>query len=128
MKIKRLDHVGVVVADLERASRLLQETFGLDVQDRIDRQDLSAVFFSCGSARIELIELSDPAARQARLGDGAARIEHIAFEIEGLDAVLRELTGQGVRPTEPPRQTAGGRTFWTEPSTTGGVMYQFLER
>jgi methylmalonyl-CoA/ethylmalonyl-CoA epimerase len=129
MKLKRIDHVGVIVASLDRATALVQEGFGLQSVRQIHRDDLKASFFRCGAAEIELIEILDPEMRKKRLGEGReARVEHIALEVETLSDVLAALANLGIKTTAPPQVSDAYTTVWTEAGTSGGVMYQFLER
>jgi methylmalonyl-CoA/ethylmalonyl-CoA epimerase len=129
MKLKRIDHVGIIVASLERARTLVEHSFGLQAVRHLKRDDLEASFFKCGEADIELIEIKDPVMREQRLGAGAeARVEHIAFEVENLNDVLAALESLSIKTTGPPQVSAAYTTVWTEAQTSGGVMYQFLER
>ena len=79
-----IDHVGVAVDDLVKACARLA-FLGLPETARIERPDLRVVFSGCGDASIELIEILDPEARQARLGDARAVVEHIALVVDELD-------------------------------------------
>jgi len=125
----RIDHVGVIVDDLEKACEFLRSALQLEVDRSVERSDLRSSFFKCGPISIEMIEVLDADQREARLGAGrSARIEHIAIEVDDLEETLARLQTFGVSPTAPPRRTADYRTFWTDPSTSDGVMYQFLER
>lgn len=129
MKLKRIDHVGVIVASLDRATALVQEGFGLSSVRQVQRDDLKSSFFRCGEAEIELIEILDPEMRDKRLGDGReARVEHIAIEVENLGEVLTALSNLGIKTTAPPQVSDAWTTVWTDAGTSGGVMYQFLER
>ena len=127
IRLNRIDHIGVIVDDLGEACALLSERFGLEPDQTIVREDLRAVFFPCGDARIELLEILDPTARAQRLGEGqSARIEHIAFEVDDVPETLSVLGALGIEPNGPLQDSGGRQTFWTLPSTTDGVMYQFL--
>jgi methylmalonyl-CoA/ethylmalonyl-CoA epimerase len=126
--IKRFDHVGVIVDDLDEAARLLV-ALGLEPGESHDREDIRVAFFSCGNANVEIIEPLDPGLRRERLGEGnRARIEHIAFEVGDLDAALTALGALGVEPNAPPRRLPDRSMFWTEPETSDGIMFQFVER
>ena len=128
MKLQRIDHVGVVVDDLEEAKALLRG-FGLEQSTTLERDDLQAAFFPCGDASIELIQILEPEQRALRLPQGRrARIEHIAIEVDDLEDALDALEALGVRPDAPPRTVPGATTFWTDAETSDGVRYQFLER
>lgn len=71
---------------------------------------------------------SDPELRAKRLGDRTARIEHIAIEVEDLEAALETLEAIGVRPNAAPRRSDDSVSIWTDPDTTDGVSYQFMQK
>jgi methylmalonyl-CoA epimerase len=129
----RIDHVGIVVADLSDAGRFLEEALGFHLEKRlkVPQGQLDAGFFAIGEgAQVELIQLGDPEARAQRLGEGnVGRLDHIAIEVDDVEAVKEELHPAGVRmQSEQPRRTALSRSYFTRPETTGGVVYQFLDR
>jgi methylmalonyl-CoA/ethylmalonyl-CoA epimerase len=128
---KRVDHIGVIVRDLEDGQHWVHEVFGLPVQRTLDLpQGGRAVFYTCGNIQIELIALGDPEERRQRLGNEArARIEHIAVEVDDVRATLRSLSSLGVRTTAPePVQRGGTLSAWTVAETTGGVSYQLMQK
>lgn len=127
MDMRGLDHVGVIVDDLDEAARLL-EALGLVEKERGEHEGLKLAFFTAGNAMVEIIEPTDPELRAQRLGDVRARIEHIAFEIGDLDAALSALGALGVEPNAPPRRLPDRSMFWTEPETSDGIMFQFVQR
>jgi methylmalonyl-CoA/ethylmalonyl-CoA epimerase len=126
MRLTGIDHVGVVVDNLEDACELLEHGLGLQPQERLEREDLRSAFFACGDMRIEVIEITEPDARRARLGRGPARIEHIAFVADDLDATIIALNALGIQPLAPPRPSGENLTFWTDPDTSDGMMFQFI--
>jgi catechol 2,3-dioxygenase-like lactoylglutathione lyase family enzyme len=128
MTLRRIDHVGIVVRGLADQAELLG-ALGLELA-RANRNDESTGHhFPCGDASIELIEVHDDEARARRLPDGAdAVIEHIAIEVDDLEAVHRTLTGRGVDVTWPPFPSGDAMMIWTDAATSGGVQYQFLRR
>lgn len=126
----RLDHVGIVVEDLEQGKRFLAEILGLEMTNEvsIESAKLKAAYFRCGEVEIELLELGDEAARQARLGAGVkANIEHIAVEVDALESVLAKLAQSGVG-TTPPQPILGGVGVWTDPSTSNGIRFQIIQK
>jgi methylmalonyl-CoA/ethylmalonyl-CoA epimerase len=127
MDLRKLDHVGVVVDDLEEAARLLT-AIGLIESERAEHDGLRLAFFTAGNAMVEIIEPTDPDVRARRLGDARARIEHIALEIGDLDGALSALGALGVEPNAPPRRSPERSMFWTDPETSDGIMFQFVQR
>jgi methylmalonyl-CoA/ethylmalonyl-CoA epimerase len=126
--IERFDHVGVIVDDLDDAARMLV-ALGLQPGETIENEDLRVAFFKCGDASVEIIEPLAAALRRERLGEGnRARIEHIAFEVGDLGAALTALEALGIEPNAPPRRLPDRSMFWTEPETSDGIMFQFVER
>jgi catechol 2,3-dioxygenase-like lactoylglutathione lyase family enzyme len=128
VELKRIDHIGIVVAGFAEPTALL-EALGLTL-GRTNRNDESlARYYLCGDASIELIEVHDPEARRRRLPDGAAAtIEHIAIEVDDLAAVRRTLVGRGIDTSWPPFPSGDAMMIWTDAATSGGVQYQFLVR
>ena len=129
MKLNRIDHIGVIVDDIDEAKVLLGKGFGLEAGPITEREDLRTAFFTCGDVSIEVIQIVDPEIRRVRLGENQrARIEHIAIEVDDLHATLRALKALGVQPKAAPRLSRSRLTFWTEPESSDGVMYQFVEK
>jgi catechol 2,3-dioxygenase-like lactoylglutathione lyase family enzyme len=128
MELKRIDHVGIVVDSLENHAAQL-EALGL-LLDRTNENDESyALYYACGGASVELIDIRDPEARRARLPTNEqARIEHIAFEVDDLAEVRDHLEERGVEVTWPPFPSGAAWMIWTNADTSGGVQYQFLVR
>ncbi len=133
----RLDHVGVIVADIVAARRLLEEVIGLELKREHHsteaRLDAAFLGFDSGpdsGALVEVVELGDPAARGRRLGpDAVARIEHIAIEVDDVEAVREELRARGIEmQSDSPSITGTARSYFTRPETTCGIILQFLDR
>ncbi len=129
---RRVNHIGIIVADLAEARRWLTEVFGLSLSRSVDVPEgrIHGEFYPCGDIDIEVIEIGDPEVRRRRLGDGnRARIEHIAVEVDDLGASLAQLTALGARTTaREPRRIGNSLHAWTVEETTGGISYQLIEQ
>src|SRR4051812_49561762 len=95
------------------------ESMGLELGRRSDSDQSLARYYACGDASVELIEARTPEGRMERLGGAAARIEHIAFEVEDLGEVRDQLTARGVAVTWPPFRSGPNLMIWTDESTSG---------
>lgn len=129
---KRIDHVGIVVDDLNSAKKLMTD-LGLtfEYERELPERSVKAAFYQCGDGRIELIEPTTEEARARRLGRGAkARIEHIAVEVNDAIAVAIEVArGLGAEFITPaPVPIDGNLNIFTRPDSTGGVQFQFVEK
>jgi catechol 2,3-dioxygenase-like lactoylglutathione lyase family enzyme len=128
MELKRIDHVGIVVASLDEHVAQL-EALGLTLARTSESNESAARYYACGDASIELIDVRDPDARRRRLqGTEQARIEHIAFEVDDLADVRRLLEARDIEASWPPFPSGTAQMIWTNAETSGGVQYQFLVR
>lgn len=128
MKLRRIDHIGVVVANLPAHVAQL-EAMGLVLERVGDNIESHALYYPCGDSSVELIEVRDPVVAAERLGEGEqARIEHIAFEVDDLDDVRDLLVSRGIEVSWPPFPSGSAMMIWTTAATSGGVQYQFLVR
>ena len=91
-----MHHVGIVVRDLDRAEAFLSGTLGLPVIDRFARTEVGkrSAFLACGPAMIELIEFTDPAAADDRIGTRVVALDHIALQVSVLEYTQRVLLGR----------------------------------
>lgn len=123
-------HVGIVVRDLDQVEAFFTTAFGFPVVNRIASEELGmrATFLAGGPAVVELIEFSDPQVVQERLGDRPAAIDHVALQVDDLDAAVASLAAHGVQTVhEAPVTTPVARWHFTKADTSGGVAWQLLE-
>lgn len=125
-----LHHVGIAVRRMETTESFLTDVLGLPVTRRLEPAGLGLrmAFFDCGPALVELVEFADPAMVAARLGDRPAALDHVALAVPGLDGTHESLARHGVElMRSTPLVTPLGRTTFTDPATSGGVLWQLLE-
>ncbi|MFN8641926.1 MAG: VOC family protein [Candidatus Binatia bacterium] len=131
MKVTRIDHVGILVADLEAAVRFYTETCGLEAGP-IETRDQPPIRRCCirvGEAELELIEARDPHQTMARLlphqGPG---IYHIGLRVADVDAAAAELAGQGVPLADAIREGGDMRIQYLHPDAAQGTMIELVTR
>jgi methylmalonyl-CoA/ethylmalonyl-CoA epimerase len=131
VKIKRVDHLGVIVGDLAEAVQSFTEHLGLEL-DHTERygDELDISFLPCGETLVELITpLTEEGSNADYLKQHGPGIQHIAFEVDDLDAALEELSERGVNPLgEAPIPGAGGmRIAFLNPESFGGILVELCE-
>ena len=96
----RIQHVGLVVSDLERARRFYGEALGLEEVPRPANFRFEGAWFRFGDDEIHLLAQADTAARagQDDAGAGIAQglAHHLALEVDDLDAACSRLERNGV--------------------------------
>jgi methylmalonyl-CoA/ethylmalonyl-CoA epimerase len=131
VKIKRVDHLGIIVGDLDGAVKSFTEHLGLEL-DHTERygDELDIAFLPCGETLVELIEpLKEEGSNTDYLREHGPGIQHVAFEVDDLEAALSELAERGVRPLgDAPMPGAGGmRIAFLEPQAFGGILVELCE-
>ena len=130
--IKRIDHIAVVVEDIERALSLFRDTLGLELShtETIPEQDVKIAFLPVGESEIELLEpLSADTSIAKFLAKRGEGMHHICLEVEDIDAALADLKEKGVRLINKTAVAgAHGRVAFIHPKSTHGVLIELLER
>jgi len=130
--LKKIRHIGIVVADMESAVKKY-EGFGLTCNERIEKKEagMQIAFFPIGDTLIELLTFSpdkgwDPVHAVVRSQQGA--INHLCFEVEDLDASIRDFEKNGAKLLEgSPMPGAHGRVAFFRPETTDNVLIELCE-
>jgi methylmalonyl-CoA epimerase len=126
-----VDHVGIVVRDLAQATAMLASLFGLEVDEALDARErlgVKTVFYNLANISIELLEPADEQGLAARLGEDEARIEHICVRVEDIAQAARDLSERGARWATEEAVPVGRRLVrFSDPDSTGGVMFQLLQ-
>ena len=131
-KVKRIDHVAIVVEDLETALGFWRDTLGLDLDhvEEVPDQKSSVAFMPTGGSEIELVRPTTGDSGIARyLQKRGPGIHHICFEVEDLEAALAELKGKGVKliNEEPLAGSGGKKLAFIHPSSANGVLVELYE-
>ena len=131
MRLKRVDHLGVIVDDLDGALQSFTEQLGLEL-DHVEQygDELDIAFLPCGGTLVELIKpRTNEGSNADYLNEHGPGIQHVAFEVDDLDAALAELGGRGVEPLgDAPVPGAGGmRIAFLDPTSFGGILVELCE-
>jgi len=60
--VKKINHIGVAVKDLEETIRFYRENLGLEIEgiEEIKEQKVKVAFIPLGESKIELLQSTDP--------------------------------------------------------------------
>ena len=131
MKIKRIEHVGVVVADVEKSRALWEGCFGLKFGGHEANAIRKLGLYPVGEeSMVELISGVGPDSRHAKMvAEGKGGINHICFEVENIDEALAELKAKGVPLLDqtPRIGHAGCRIAFLDPKGTDGCLIELAQ-
>jgi len=131
--IEKIDHIGIAVRSIEKASELFSNLLGLKVtgEERVEGQKVKVAFLPLGDSELELLESTEPEGPIARFiekkGEG---IQHIAFRVDNIEKTLEKLKKERVRLIdEKPRYGAGGaKIAFLHPKDTNGILIELSEK
>ena len=130
----KIDHVGIAVADLDKAIAFYAETFGIvSVHEEVNeeqgvREAMLAV--GDGSTRIQLLAPLTEASTIAKFLDRSGPgVQQVAYTVDDIEAVSETLRARGMRLLydEPRRGTADSRVNFVHPKDAGGVLMELVQ-
>lgn len=131
--MKKVDHIGIAVRNLEEMLPYYTETLGCPLMkiEQVDSQKVRVAFIDAGNIKLELLEPTDETSPIAKFiekrGEG---IHHVAFGVENIEQRMEELRTAGVQLlSEAPKPGAGGAMVaFMHPKSSGGVLYELCEK
>lgn len=130
MKLKKIEHIGIAVSNLEDAIKYWEEVMGLkcyNIEEVVD-QKVKTAFFKIGDVKIELLEATSEESSIAsfieKKGQG---VHHIAFAVDNTDQALEEVEKNGVKLID--KQARQGaeclKIGFLHPKSTMGILTEF---
>jgi methylmalonyl-CoA/ethylmalonyl-CoA epimerase len=128
----QIDHVAIVVKDLEATIDLYVNTLGFKqvYRETVADQGIEAVGLQAGESIIELLRPLDECSPIAKYrGDAATKLHHTAYRVDDLEAELARLKAAGVRLIdERPRKGAHNNLIaFLHPKSTAGVLIELCQ-
>lgn len=130
--IKGIDHIAIVVEDLEEALKFWRDRLGLalDHIETVSSQGVKIAFLPVGDSEVELIQpLDDDSGVAKYLRKKGPGMHHLCFEVEDIQERLRDLESQGVRliDQEPHVMDDGRKLAFLHPKSASGVLIELYE-
>lgn len=130
-KVKKINHVAVVVADIESARAFWEDALGIhmDHAEDVPAQKAKVGFFPVGEGEIELVQPTDPESGTAKfLQERGGGMHHLCLEVDDIEGMLARLAEKGVRLiNEKPMELEGRRMAFIHPKSANGVLVELYE-
>lgn len=128
----QIDHVAIVVKDLEATVELYTRTLGFRqvYRETVPDQGIEAVGLEAGDSVIELLRpLAEDSPIARFRGEAETKLHHTAYRVADLPAELARLKAAGVRLIdEHPRRGAHGNLIaFLHPKSTAGVLIELCQ-
>jgi len=127
-RLHKIHHIAIICSDYAKSKHFYTEILGLEIVREVYRQERDSYKIDLslnGEYIIELFSFPDPPKRLSR--PEAMGLRHLAFEVEELEAILKELEAHQVsyEPTRTDEFTGKRFTFITDPD---GLPIEFYEK
>jgi methylmalonyl-CoA/ethylmalonyl-CoA epimerase len=130
--IKRIDHIAIVVEDIEKTLEFWRDALGLRLADveEVPEQKSQVAFLPVGESEVELVRpTTDDSGVAKYLQKRGPGMHHICFEVDDITGALEQLKTRGVRLiNETPVPGAGGKQIaFIHPESTSGVLVELYQ-
>ncbi|MDM4720494.1 methylmalonyl-CoA epimerase [Micromonospora sp. WMMA1363] len=134
--LRRIDHVGVAVPDLDTAIDFYQRTFGMRCvhtetnEEQGVREAMLAVGPTAEGGYVQLLAPLHSKSTIARFLDrNGPGVQQVAYTVTDIDAACAKLRERGLRLLyeRPKRGTADSRINFVHPKDAGGVLVELVE-
>lgn len=130
--IKRIDHVAILVSDLEATLGFWKDALGMDLThiEDVPAEKSMVAFLPVGGSEIELVKpTTDDSGLAKYLEKRGPGMHHICLEVDDIEGMLAQLKEKGVQLiNETAKEGLGGRKYaFIHPKSANGVMVELYE-
>lgn len=129
MNIRKINHIGIVVRNLEESKRLYGDILGLEHlrDETMDNYGCRIAFFRCGEVMLEVIEPTGPGQSMTFLKDHGEGLHHVCYEVDDAELAFSEAKAFFLTDYAAPKPGAGGtKIFFLNPERIFGVETEFV--
>ncbi len=131
-QINSINHIAIVVDDMEKSLSFWRDALGLELHELRDvpAEASQVAFLPVAGSEIELVTPttadSGIAKYLAKRGPG---MHHVCLEVDDIEAMLAQLKQKGIRLiNEQPRTAADGKRYaFIHPESTSGVLVELYQ-
>jgi methylmalonyl-CoA epimerase len=127
--IKKFNHVGIAVKNLDKAIEFFKETYGVKLlwRKKFDDQRIESAFVAIGEAQFELTASLDPESVIAKFiekrGEG---IHHVSLQVDQFDQVIKKLKAKGLS-VMAEADTKDFKAAFIHPQSNFGILTEIIE-
>jgi len=131
-KIKAINHVAVVVDDMQQSLAFWRDALGIELRELRDvpAEKSQVAFLPLAGAEVELVRpTTDDSGIAKYLAKRGQGMHHLCLEVDDIAGMLAQLKAKNVRLiNEEPRTGADGKKYaFIHPESTGGVLVELYQ-
>lgn len=130
--MKKIEHIGIAVKNLEESNALYEKLLGVASykQEEVSSENVITSFFKIGQSKIELLQAtSEDSAIHKFIENKGEGFHHIAFSVSDIEFETKRLVSEGFKPLmEKPKKGADNKlVMFFHPKTTGGMLVELCQ-
>lgn len=130
--VKQINHVAVVVDDMDKALSFWRDALGMELHDLRDvpAEKSQVAFLPLQGSEVELVRpTSDDSGIAKYLAKRGPGMHHICLEVDDIEGMMSQLKSKGVRLiNEEPRTAADGKKYaFIHPESASGVLVELYQ-
>ena len=131
-KIKQINHVAIVVEDIETSLSFWRDALGMELSEVRDVpvEKSKVAFLPLPGGEIELVQpTTNDSGISKYLDKRGQGLHHICLEVDDIDGMLSQIKARGVRLiNEQPRTGPDGRRYaFVHPESASGVLIELYQ-
>ena len=130
--IKAINHVAVVVDDMDKALSFWRDALGIHLHELRDvpAEKSQVAFLPLAGAEVELVmPTTDDSGIAKYLAKRGPGMHHLCLEVDDIESMMAQLKAKSIRLiNEEPRLAADGKKYaFIHPEATGGVLVELYQ-
>jgi methylmalonyl-CoA/ethylmalonyl-CoA epimerase len=130
-KITKINHIGIVVPEIDGALNFWRDGLGLSLDhiEDVPSQRSKVAFFPLGESEVELVQpTTDDSGVVKFLRERGPGMHHLCFEVDDIVGMIAKLKGTGVRMINDIPQSLEGRLVaFVHPKSANGVLVELYQ-
>ena len=131
-KVKQINHVAVVVEDMDKALSFWRDALGMELHGVRDvhAEKSQVAFLPLPGSEVELVQpTTDDSGIAKYLLKRGPGLHHICLEVDDIEGMMSQLKSRGVRLiNEEPRTAVDGKKYaFIHPESTSGVLVELYQ-
>jgi methylmalonyl-CoA/ethylmalonyl-CoA epimerase len=129
--LKKIDHIAVVVKDVEKAAKAYTDMFGFKQIEKMEGPggEFTSVMMSAGDIRVELFQPNKEGSFSRFLKEKGGGLHHVSFLTDDITQEVKTLKALGKKlQNEEPMQLPNAKIVFVHPSAAENVLIELVER
>ena len=131
-QIKAINHVAVVVEDMEKSLAFWRDALGIQLHELRDvpAEKSQVAFLPLAGAEVELVmPTTDDSGIAKYLAKHGQGMHHLCLEVDDIEGMMAQLKAKDIRLiNEEPRTAADGKKYaFIHPESTSGVLVELYQ-